>query len=41
MKLEIFGYIEIRYNRKKSYSTLNYQSIQEFTNETNIYKNAD
>lgn len=40
MKLEIFEYIEIWYNRKRRHSSLNYQTIQEFNNQTNIYKNV-
>ena len=40
MKLEIFEYLEIWYNRKKRHSSLNYQTIQEFNNQTNIYKNV-
>lgn len=40
MKLEIFEYIEIWYNRKRRHSTLNYMTIQEFNNQTNIYKNV-
>jgi transposase InsO family protein len=40
MKLEIFEYIEIWYNRKRRHSTLNYKTIQEFNNQTINYKNV-
>ncbi len=40
MKLEIFEYIEIWYNRKRRHSALNYMTIQEFNNQTIIYKNV-
>ena len=33
MKLEIFEYIEIRYNKKRIHSALNYQNIDEFINQ--------
>jgi putative transposase len=33
MKLEIFEYIEIWYNRKRRHSALNYQTIQEFNKQ--------
>lgn len=39
MKLEIFTYIEVWYNRKKRHSALNYSTIEEFTNHIN-YKNV-
>jgi len=39
MKLEIFEYIEILYN-KKNKSTLTYKKIEEFNNQDNIYQNA-
>ena len=35
MKLEIFEYIEIWYNRKRRHSALNYKTINEFNNQTN------
>jgi transposase InsO family protein len=40
MKLEIFEYIEIWYNRKRRHSALNYKTINEFNNHTNNYKNV-
>ncbi len=40
MKLEIFEYIEIWYNRKRRHSALNYMTINEFNNQTNNYKNV-
>ena len=39
MKLEIFEYIEICYNRKRRNSALNYLNIEEFNNQIN-YKNV-
>ena len=39
MKLEIFEYIEIWYNKKRRHSALNYQNIDEFNNQFN-YKNV-
>ena len=33
MKLEIFEYIEIWYNRKRRHSALNYATIEEFNNQ--------
>ena len=39
MKLEIFEYIEIWYNKKRRHSALNYQNIEEFNNQFN-YKNV-
>ncbi|WP_140487002.1 IS3 family transposase [Flavobacterium sp. GSA192] len=39
MKLEIFVYIEIWYNRKRRHSVLNYKKIEEFNNQIN-YKNV-
>ena len=39
MKLEIFEYIEIWYNRKRRHSALNYATIEEFNNQIN-YKNV-
>ncbi|MBC7643276.1 MAG: IS3 family transposase [Flavobacterium sp.] len=39
MKLEIFEHIEIWYNKKRRYSSLNYQNIDEFNNQFN-YKNV-
>lgn len=40
MELEVFEYIEIWYNKKRRHSALNYLTIQEFNNKTNIYKNV-
>lgn len=39
MKLEIFEFIEIWNNRKRSYSALNYKKKQEFNIQIN-YKNG-
>ena len=39
MKLEIFEYIEVWYNRKRRHSALNYATIEEFNNQIN-YKNV-
>ena len=39
MKLEIFKYIKIYYNRKKRHSALNYTTIEEFNNQIN-YENV-
>ena len=39
MKLDIFEYIEIWYNKKRRYSALNYATIDEFNNQI-IYKNV-
>ena len=38
MKLEIFEYIEIWYNRKRRHSALNYPTIEEFNNQINHKK---
>ena len=38
MKLEIFEYIEVWYNKKRRHSTLNYQTIEEFNNQTKSIK---
>ena len=40
MKLEIFEYIEIWYNKKRRHSALNYMNIEEFNNQTKKYKNV-
>lgn len=40
MKLEIFEYIEIWYNKKRRHGTLNYKTIEEFNNQININKNV-
>ena len=40
MELEVFEYIEIWYNKKRRHSALNYMTIQEFNNKTNMYKNV-
>lgn len=40
MKLQIFEYIEIWYNQKRRHSALNYMTINEFNNQSNIYKNV-
>jgi len=39
MKLDIFEYIEIWYNKKRRHSALNYATIDEFNNQI-IYKNV-
>ena len=39
MKLEVFEYIEIWYNRKRRHSALNYATIEEFNNQIK-YKNV-
>ena len=39
IKLGIFEYIEIWYNRKRRHSALNYTTIEEFNNQIN-YKNV-
>lgn len=39
MKLEVFEYIEIWYNKKRRHSALNYRTIEEFNNQI-ICKNA-
>lgn len=39
MKVQIFEYIEIWYNRKRRHSALNYKTIEEFNNQIN-YKNV-
>ena len=40
MKLQVFEYIEIWYNQKRRHSALNYMTINEFINQSNIYKNV-
>lgn len=40
MELEIFEDIEIWYNKKRSHSTLNYRTIEEFNNQNKIYINV-
>ena len=40
MKLEIFEYIEIWYNKKRRHSALNYMNIEEFNNQIKKYKNV-
>jgi transposase InsO family protein len=40
MKLEIFEYIEIWYNRKRRHSALKYRTIEEFWNQKNKFKNV-
>lgn len=40
MSLEIFEYIEVLYNKKRRYSTLNYLTIDEFNNQNNYLNNA-
>lgn len=40
MKLEIFEYIEIWYNKKRRHGALNYKTIEEFNNQKSIYKNV-
>lgn len=40
MKLDIFEFIEIWYNRKRGHSTLDYKTIEEFWKQKNIFKNV-
>lgn len=40
MKLEIFEYIEIWYNKNRRHGALNFKTIEEFNNQKNIYKNV-
>ncbi|MEG2334965.1 IS3 family transposase, partial [Chryseobacterium sp.] len=40
MKLEIFEYIEVWYNKKRRHSSLNYKTIEEFNNQNKIYQNV-
>ena len=40
MKLEIFEYIEIWYNKKRRHLALNYMNIEEFNNQIKKYKNV-
>jgi transposase InsO family protein len=40
MKLEIFEYIEVWYNKKRRHSSLNYKTIEEFDKQNRIYKNT-
>lgn len=40
MRLEIFEYIEIWYNKIRRHSALNYKTIDEFNNQNNYLKNA-
>jgi len=40
MKLEIFEYIEVWYNKKRRHSSLNYKTIEEFNKQNRIYKNV-
>ena len=40
MKLEIFEYIEIWYNRKRRHSALKFRTIREFWNQKNNFKNV-
>jgi transposase InsO family protein len=40
IKLDIFEYIEIWYNRKRRYSALKYRNIEEFWNQKNNFKNV-
>tara|TARA_B110000114_G_C15028834_1_gene372087 strand:- start:94 stop:972 length:879 start_codon:yes stop_codon:yes gene_type:complete len=40
MKLEIFEYIEIWYNKKRRHSALNYMNMEEFNNQIKKYKNV-
>lgn len=40
MKLEIFEYTEIWYNKKRRHSALNYMNIEEFNNQIKKYKNV-
>lgn len=38
MQLEIFEYIEIFYNKERRHSALDYNTIEEFNNQNNLYK---
>ncbi|MCJ8155727.1 IS3 family transposase [Chryseobacterium sp. SSA4.19] len=40
MKLDIFEYIEVWYNKKRRHGTLNYQTIEEFNNQNKTYLNV-
>ena len=40
MKLAVFEYIEIWYNKKRRHRTLNYKTIEEFNNHNLIFKNV-
>lgn len=40
MKLDLFEYIEIWYNRKRRHSALEYKTIEEFWNQKNNFKNV-
>jgi putative transposase len=40
MRLDLFEYIEIWYNRKRRHSTLQYKTIEEFWNQKNNLKNV-
>jgi transposase InsO family protein len=40
MRLEIFEYIEIWYNKIRRHSTLNYKTIDEFNSQMNYLKNV-
>ena len=40
MKLEIFEYIKIWYNRKRRHAVLNYATIEEFWKKKNNFKNV-
>lgn len=40
MRLEIFEYIEIWYNKIRRHSALNYKTIDEFNNQNNYLKNV-
>lgn len=39
MELAIFEYIEIWYNKKRRHSTIDYNTIEEFWNQKNNFKN--
>jgi transposase InsO family protein len=40
MKLDLFEYIELWYNRKRRHSALNYKTIEEFWNQKINFKNV-
>lgn len=40
MKIDVFEYIEIWYNKKRRHRALNYKTIEEFNNQNQFYKNV-
>lgn len=40
MKIDVFEYIEIWYNKKRRHHALNYKTIEEFNNQNQFYKNV-